>query len=535
MPQTTILWLTVLVTTSYCANVLVLAGLQGSHLFVSLDVADKLAGFGHDVTVVSLFGDSRIKIADRAFRFIAISDESEARSYFEWWDGVFERQLHLPSADMMLRSIELWAFDDEAKLWLNESNSIYLRYFKGERFSELLNTGNFDLIVVEDFVSDKAMDVLRSRDIPRIGLICHAGAGQINGRFGLPGLANSVPSFINNITNSPPTFVERWNNLVKLGRFLKAIIAIYEPILQDEPPKTRKNLEFLTVGTYDVAFVNDHPAFSFPFLTPPNTFYLGPFNLENHNLKPLPDDYQEFLATCPHKYVIYLSFGSYLRDITSFSRLPSIIWTLRQMGACVIIKSKLDLRLKFDLPVDKFFQRAWIPQKDLLGSGKLDFFISHCGNNGRLEAIYYNVPLLCIPLFGEQYFNGRLVERNGFGRSQTWETLTEETLLHAIGVLLAEQETIVANMKLAVEIARNDPGAGTDALRFYSDVLIKNQNADYLINRIIMNQSATEIYNLDIGAIILIVTISLVAGILFCLAKCFQFCFCKITRKIKAD
>jgi len=325
--------------------------------------------------------------------------------------------------------------------------------------------------------------------------------------------------------------VERWNNLVKMGRFLKALIAFYDPILRDEPSWT---LDFLTVGIYDVAFVNDHPAFSFPFLTPPNTFYLGPFNLENHQLKPLPDDYQKFLATCPHNYVIYLSFGSYLRDITSFSKLPTIIGTLRQMDVCVIIKSKYDL-LKFDLPADKFLVRGWIPQKDLLGSGKLDFFISHCGNNGRLEAIYYNVPLLCIPLFTDQQFNGRLVEKNRFGRMLTWETVTEETLLHSIGALLVEQDTFVANMKGAVEIARNDPGSGTDALRFYSDVLIKYKNAEYLINRIIINQSATEIYNLDIGGILLIVTIAVGAGILFCLAKCFQFCFCKIIRKIKAD
>ena len=124
----------------------------------------------------------------------------------------------------------------------------------------------------------------------------------------------------------------------------------------------------------------------------------------------------------------------------------------------------------------------------------MDFFISHCGNNGRVEAIYYNVPLLCIPLFGDQYYNARLVERNRFGLLLTWETLTEETLTHTVDKMLSEQETFVVNMKRAVEIARNDPGSGTGVLRFYTDLLIKNRNADYLVNRIILNQSTVEIY-----------------------------------------
>ena len=171
----------------------------------------------------------------------------------------------------------------------------------------------------------------------------------------------------------------------------------------------------------------------------------------------------------------------------------------------------------------------------LIRSGKLDFFISHCGNNGKLEAIYYNVPLLCIPLFGDQYFNGRLVERNNFGLLLPWETVTEDTLTKNINQMLADRETFVANMKRAAEIARNDPGSGVGVLKFYTDLLIKNRSADHLINRIILNQSKNEVYNLDIGAIVLILMLCLFGGVLFCLLKCFRFCFTKIGNKMKVD
>jgi hypothetical protein len=86
-----------------------------------------------------------------------------------------------------------------------------------------------------------------------------------------------------------------------------------------------------------------------------------------------------------------------------------------------------------------------------------------------------------------------------------------------------------------VEIARNDPGAGSDVLKFYTDLLIKNKNADYLVNKVILNQSINEIYNLDIAAMVLIVAICTIAGIFFCLVKFLAFCCSYILRKTKTD
>jgi glucuronosyltransferase len=473
---------------------------------------------------------------DRAFHFIAAASKDEIGPLYRRWDDAFKYFMHQPSEDMAAGYFISQVKIKEVKLWAEEFYRLTLKYFKGPVFAELLKAGKFDLIVLEDHISPMAMVTLIHYDIPKIGVYCIAGAREVGERnFGLPGLINSVPSLTNNVTNSPPSFADRWQILMRNTRSFAAFLTVMNVIVGETPGMS---VEKYFTAIYDVVFVNDHPAFSFPFLTPPNTFYLGTSNLEGLPLNPLPKDYQDFLTNCPHQRVVYFSLGSYLQDITTFSGTPALIETLRKVDACVILKSKVDLTQKFHLSPAKFLQRTWIPQRDLLGSGKLDFFISHCGNNGRLEAIFYNVPLLCIPLFGDQYHNARLVERNNFGTIITWETLTEETLSQTVHLVFRDRDDYAANMKKAAEIARNDPGAGTKALQFYADLLIRNKNADYLTNRIILDQSMVEIYNLDIAAAALISTVCLIAVInflIFKMCRVFMPVCRKIFYKIKTD
>ena len=101
--------------------------------------------------------------------------------------------------------------------------------------------------------------------------------------------------------------------------------------------------------------------------------------------------------------------------------------------------------------------------------------------------------------------------------------------------LVAEQAAFVANMGRAVEIARNDPGAGTDVLRFYTDLLIKNRNVDYLVNRVSMYRPIFEVFNLDIAVLAFTFMACLGAAIFFCVLKCVKFYCGKVMSKNKID
>ena len=278
-------------------------------------------------------------------------------------------------------------------------------------------------------------------------------------------------------------------------------------------------------------FILDHPAYSFPYLTPPNTFYLGVFHLQNRSTLPLHAVYTNFLENCPHPHIAYMSFGSYLKDLTRFPKAVSIIRAIADMDLCVVIKSGSDIAAGFNLPQSKVLTQAWVPQKDLLGSGKVDMFISHCGNNGRLEGLFYNVPLVCVPLFADQLHNARLVQRNGFGRFITKEQLTEETFKGAVEELVGNLGVYKEKIKRATDIVVKDPGAGDSALRFYTDLLISDRSqAEFLINKIIMKQSSFEVNNLDIILVVCFAISGFVFWILVYTCRILKFCCRQISK-----
>lgn len=52
-----------------------------------------------------------------------------------------------------------------------------------------------------------------------------------------------------------------------------------------------------------------------------------------------------------------------------------------------------------------------MPQLAVLTHAAVHLFVSHCGMNSILEALYSRTPILALPFFGDQHYNAaRLVD-----------------------------------------------------------------------------------------------------------------------------
>ena len=176
-----------------------------------------------------------------------------------------------------------------------------------------------------------------------------------------PLLLNSEPNFYNDILEDSPSFVDRLYSIMRIVK----IASVFSQFRKFSPVDLQS-----AFALFEMNFLLDHPALSFPALPPPNLKYLGFFSLDDYRPKPLPLLIMAFLKNCQDKPTILVSFGSFLIKSDQLWFMDTILNALMQTNACILLKSKEYLQSKFSLPEDKFYVKDWLPQKDLLASGQ---------------------------------------------------------------------------------------------------------------------------------------------------------------------
>ena len=151
------------------SNVLVVSGAPGSHLYALADVAEQLVRFSYNVTLFSMNADPNVDLRQRMFTFFTVEDEKTSEELMSSWSEFFQEILHLPSEDML---VDLIVASEKTENQFYAITRKLKAYFEGENFAALLEEGNFDLIVIDDYVLVMSAVKLSELNIPVIGVSC---------------------------------------------------------------------------------------------------------------------------------------------------------------------------------------------------------------------------------------------------------------------------------------------------------------------------------------------------------------------------
>jgi len=66
------------------------------------------------------------------------------------------------------------------------------------------------------------------------------------------------------------------------------------------------------------------------------------------------------------------------------------------------------------------------------GHPNVKVFVTHGGMMGTMEAVYSGVPMVAIPLFGDQFHNVKNYEDEGIAIRVDYTTITKERVLKAL-------------------------------------------------------------------------------------------------------
>ncbi|BFZ00665.1 hypothetical protein BsWGS_03704 [Bradybaena similaris] len=226
------------------------------------------------------------------------------------------------------------------------------------------------------------------------------------------------------------------------------------------PHKPYKSIDDLAANA-EVTIVESDHILDYPRTTLPNIKLVGGSSASP--AKQLDGDFKRFVDESKTG-IIVMTFGGAVVDVP-----PEI--TSKITSAFKQLDIRVIWKVNITTPDPKqILTSKWIPQNDLLGHEKTKLFISHCGKNGQYEAIYHGVPILCLPIYGDQSYNAERITIKQFGlRADMRDASADE--------LAAMMKEIIYNKKYTENIKK--------ASRLYRELYkIPKQEAAYWLDHV---------------------------------------------------
>ncbi|XP_026736009.1 UDP-glucuronosyltransferase 2B31-like [Trichoplusia ni] len=172
----------------------------------------------------------------------------------------------------------------------------------------------------------------------------------------------------------------------------------------------------------DMLFLNVHPVFEGIRPVPPTVVFTG--GLHQIPPKELPKDLKTYLDSSKNG-VIYISFGTNVDPtLLPADRIQVLVKAFSQLPYDVLWKwngDELPGRTK-NIKISK-----WLPQSDLLKHPNVKVFVTQGGLQSTDEAITAGVPLIGVPMIGDQWFNVEKYVSHKIGVRIDLEDITVES------------------------------------------------------------------------------------------------------------
>lgn len=121
----------------------------------------------------------------------------------------------------------------------------------------------------------------------------------------------------------------------------------------------------------------------------------------------------------------------------------------------------------------------WLPQIDLLAQKNIRLFISHCGLGAIGEATFHGVPILALPIFGDQLVNARLAVSDGWAIQLNVDEANETEFANAIDELLMNN-TYTERVKRLSHLYRDRPEPPLETAIYWIEYVLRHQGARHM-------------------------------------------------------
>ncbi|VDM69239.1 unnamed protein product, partial [Strongylus vulgaris] len=175
--------------------------------------------------------------------------------------------------------------------------------------------------------------------------------------------------------------------------------------------------------------------------------------------------------------------------IETFDSFPEVTFIWKYEGDDIGFKSHPNI-----------YPLKWIPQIDLLADKRLSLFVTHGGMNSLLEAMFHGKPVIVVPLFGDQQYNSKIIQKRGIGIIVEKNKLNKETLTEAIQRML-DNKKITREAAFVATMLKGRPQQYREDIAKWAKFIIEHGRMDHLILHS-RNMSFIQYYCLDVLALL---------------------------------
>ncbi|KAM3962084.1 UDP-glucosyltransferase 2-like [Aphomia sociella] len=334
----------------------------------------------------------------------------------------------------------------------NWGDSIFFSYFtymyhklflEEDTIKEFLSDKkqSFDAVVLEWFFSDAIAGIAPLFQCPLIWF------GSTEAHWQILRLIDEVPNpaFHVDLFSNQKVPLSFWERIMELFTIVKKYLIkdvifgllerwYYYNVFSPIAAKRGVAMPSYDEAVYNASFmlINSHPSVGTPFRLPQNVKYIGGYHI-NEKVQPLPIDLQNIMDKAQHG-VIYFSMGSNLKSADMSDDMKGSLLNM-------FLKLKQDVIWKFEDNLENVPKNVhlvkWAPQQSILAHPNLKMFITHGGQLSTTEAIHFGVPVIGIPVLGDQYVNMKSTVNKGFGIGISLTENIADDLIVAIEYILA--------------------------------------------------------------------------------------------------
>jgi hypothetical protein len=394
-----------------------------SHHSVYKVFIEALADRGHEIVVLK--STKKVKYEGAKIREI---DASPADDYFN--------SLVRESSVFKKRGVVADSSTVTAQNYIGIANMVAYQFQLPAVKTFLDNDANekFDLIICEAFTDYTLILSHLFNDAPVVQISSGYGVAE---NFETMGAVSRHPIFYPNLWRD--TFVDSntWDTIKQIYTELKLYNEFQS--LEDKQNvmlKRRFGADAPTIkqlrDRVQLLLINVHHALDNNRPVPPSVQYLGALHLNGKNLhrKKL-DSYVKRYLDNSTRGAVYVSFGSSIstKDMEK-EFIDMLLDTFESLPYDVLWKFD-DYKMLTRTP-DNVLVQSWFDQYQLLKHDKVKAFVTQGGVQSMDEAIDAAVPLVGMPMMGDQFFNAHKFAQLNIGCVVDTATVTSEELARAI-------------------------------------------------------------------------------------------------------